>query len=51
MTARFFAKIAAPQRQWTLLPGGDHAAQLEDTHAAFISAVVEFIIRPGATRR
>lgn len=51
MTARFFAKIAAPQRQWTVLPGGDHAAQLEDTHAAFISAVVEFITRPGATRR
>jgi pimeloyl-ACP methyl ester carboxylesterase len=46
VTARFFQKIAAPQRQWTLLPGGDHAAQLEDTHAAFISAVVEFITRP-----
>lgn len=43
--ARFFEKIAAPRRQWTLLPGGDHAAQLEDTHAAFVSAVVEFITR------
>ena len=51
VTARFFQKIAAPHRQWTLLPGGDHAAQLEDTHAAFISAVVEFITRPGAMRR
>jgi hypothetical protein len=30
------------------LPGGDHVAQLEDTHAAFISAVVEFITRPGS---
>jgi len=48
---RFFEKIAAPQRQWTMLPGGDHAAQLEDTHAAFISAIVEFITRPGAVRR
>ena len=46
VTARFFQKIAAPQRQWTLLPGGDHAAQLEDTHEAFVSAVVEFIMRP-----
>lgn len=45
VAARFFEKIAAPQRQWTLLPGGDHAAQLEDTHAAFVSAVVEFITR------
>jgi len=51
MTGRFFARIAAPHRQWALLPGGDHAAHLEDTHAAFVSAVVEFIIRPGATRR
>jgi alpha-beta hydrolase superfamily lysophospholipase len=45
VAARFFEKIAAPRRQWTLLPGGDHAAQLEDTHAAFVSAVVEFITR------
>jgi pimeloyl-ACP methyl ester carboxylesterase len=51
ITARFFQKIGAAQRQWTLLPGGDHAAQLEDTHAAFISAVVEFITRPAAQRR
>lgn len=51
VAGRFVAKIAAPQRQWTVLPGGDHAAQLEDTHAAFISAVVEFITRPGAVRR
>jgi pimeloyl-ACP methyl ester carboxylesterase len=48
VTARFFQKIAASQRQWTLLPGGDHAAQLEDTHGAFISAVVEFITRSGS---
>lgn len=51
VTARFFQKIAAPQRQWTLLPGGDHAAQLEDTHIAFISAVAEFIMRPASSRR
>lgn len=51
VAGRFVAKIAAPQRQWTVLPGGDHAAQLEDTHAAFISAVVEFMTRPGAARR
>lgn len=51
VAGRFVAKIAAPQRQWTILPGGDHAAQLEDTHAAFISAVVEFMTRPGAVRR
>ena len=48
VTARFFQKIAASQRQWTVLPGADHVAQLEDTHGAFVSAVVEFITRPGA---
>ena len=48
VTARFFQKIAASQRQWTLLPGADHVAQLEDTHSAFISTVVEFITRPGS---
>lgn len=51
VTARFFQKIAASERQWTLLPGGDHAAQLEDTHEAFIAAVVGFITRPAAARR
>jgi pimeloyl-ACP methyl ester carboxylesterase len=51
VTARFFQKIAAPQRQWTLLPGADHVAQLEDTHSAFVSAVVEFITRPAEVRR
>jgi pimeloyl-ACP methyl ester carboxylesterase len=51
VAGRFVAALGAPQRQWTILPGGDHAAQLEDTHAAFISAVVEFVTRPGAVRR
>lgn len=51
VTGRFFEKIGASQRQWTLLPGGDHAAQLEDTHAAFVRAVVEFMTRPGVVRR
>ncbi len=51
VTARFFAKIASPQKQLTQLAGGDHAAQLEDTHAAFVSAVAEFITRPGPVRR
>ncbi len=51
VTARFFSRIPAAQRQWTLLPGGDHAAQLEDTHAAFVDAVAGFVMRPGPVRR
>lgn len=45
VTARFFRAMAASERQWTLLPGADHVAQLEDTHDAWVAAVVEFITR------
>ena len=31
-----------------VLPGADHAAQLEDTHDAWIAAIVNFINRPPA---
>lgn len=47
---RFFAAIASAERQWTLLPGADHAAQIEATHERFVSAVVEFIVRQGRHR-
>lgn len=49
-TARFVASLAASHRQWTILPGGDHAAQLEDTHDAFVDAVAGFILRPSPGR-
>jgi pimeloyl-ACP methyl ester carboxylesterase len=51
VTAKFVARIPAPNRQWTTLPGGDHAAQLEDTHAAFVEAVAGFILRSPPGRR
>lgn len=51
VTARYFKMIAASERQWTMLPGADHVAQLEDTHDAWVAAVVEFITRPAPTRR
>ncbi len=51
LTARFFASLAAPNRQLTVLPGGDHAAQIEDTHEGFIDAVVDFLFRPAPARR
>ena len=43
---KFFARIAAADKQMVVLPGADHAAQLEDTHDAWIAAVVNFISRP-----
>jgi pimeloyl-ACP methyl ester carboxylesterase len=47
---KFFARLAAPDKQLVVLPGADHVAQLEDTHAAWISAVVDFLTRPSARR-
>jgi pimeloyl-ACP methyl ester carboxylesterase len=48
--AKFFGRIAATDKQMVQLPGADHAAQLEDTHDAWIAAVVNFITRPPARR-
>lgn len=39
--ARFFARFASRDKTLVILPGADHAAQIEDTHAAWIDAVVE----------
>jgi pimeloyl-ACP methyl ester carboxylesterase len=47
---KFFARIAATDKQMVVLPGGDHAAQLEDTHDAWIAAVVSFLSRPAVKR-
>lgn len=48
---QFLAAVSSPSRNYVVLPGADHCAQLEDTHEAFISVVAEFITRPGAVRR
>ena len=47
----FLAAVSSPARSYVVLPFADHCAQLEDTHEAFISAVVEFITRPGPVRK
>lgn len=48
---RVLAELAAPDKQMVVLPGADHAAQIEDTHELWIDAVVEFINRAeGAAR-
>lgn len=41
--ARFFAKIANPNKQWVVLPGGDHAALLEAPRAKLIKSTIDFI--------
>jgi pimeloyl-ACP methyl ester carboxylesterase len=41
--ARFFAKIANPNKQWIVLAGGDHAALLETPRAKLIKSSIDFI--------
>jgi pimeloyl-ACP methyl ester carboxylesterase len=48
--AAYFARLASVDKQMVVLPGADHAAQLEDTHEAWIAAVVNFLTRPTAGR-
>jgi pimeloyl-ACP methyl ester carboxylesterase len=45
--SRLFTRLGTPDRQWVVLPGGDHAALIEDTHPAFVAAIVAFVARPG----
>ncbi len=51
IAGEFFSKLGTPDRQWVVLPGADHCAQLEDTHDAWIAAVVNFLSRPAVSRR
>ena len=41
--ARFFSKIANPNKQWVVLAGGDHAALLETPRVRLIKATIDFI--------
>jgi pimeloyl-ACP methyl ester carboxylesterase len=47
---KFFARFATGDKYLVVLPGADHAAQLEDTHDAWIMAIVNFLNRPGLKR-
>jgi len=40
---RFLRRLRVPRKQLVALPGADHAAQLEDTHDAWVAAVAAFI--------
>ena len=47
---KMFAKLASKDKQVVVLPGADHAAHLEDTHDAWVAAIVNFIRRPAPKR-
>ncbi|MBC8072249.1 MAG: alpha/beta fold hydrolase [Deltaproteobacteria bacterium] len=43
---KLFARLGHDDRAWVELAGGDHAAHLEDTGAAFVHAVLAFLEQP-----
>lgn len=47
---KFFAALGTGDKQLIVVPGGDHAALLEDTHDMWIAAIVNFLTRPGVHR-
>jgi pimeloyl-ACP methyl ester carboxylesterase len=44
--ARLFARLGTVDRQWVVIPKGDHAALLEDTAPRMIAAIRAFLERP-----
>jgi alpha-beta hydrolase superfamily lysophospholipase len=47
---KFFAALGTGDKQLVVLPGGDHAALVEDTHDMWIAAIVSFLSRPSVHR-
>ncbi|MGW8121054.1 alpha/beta hydrolase [Roseivirga echinicomitans] len=41
--AKLFVRLGSSHKQWTVIPGGDHAAFLEKPRAYFISTLVNFL--------
>lgn len=44
--AKLFARLGTPDRQWVVIPKGDHAALIEDTAPKMIAAIRAFLERP-----
>jgi pimeloyl-ACP methyl ester carboxylesterase len=47
----FFAGLATLDKQLVVFPGADHCAHLENTHDAWVSAVVDFLNRHSVAGR
>jgi len=45
--ARLFTRLGTTDRQWVVIPGGDHAALLENTAPRMIAAIRAFLERNG----
>ena len=44
--AEFFSQLNVSDKQWSRLPGGDHAAFMESPRAAFLEIMLSFMQRP-----
>ncbi|PPT99698.1 alpha/beta hydrolase [Xanthomonas arboricola pv. guizotiae] len=44
--AHLYARLRSEDRSWVTLPHADHVAHVEDSHAAWVDAVVSFLRRP-----
>lgn len=44
--ARLFTRLGTVDRQWVVIPGGDHAALLEDPAPRMVAAIRGFVERP-----
>ncbi|OBR72237.1 hydrolase [Xanthomonas arboricola] len=44
--AHLYVRLRSEDRSWVTLPHADHVAHVEDTHAAWVDAVVSFLRRP-----
>jgi pimeloyl-ACP methyl ester carboxylesterase len=44
---KFFGGLGTRDKALVVLPGGDHAALIEDTHDLWIATIVNFIARPA----
>lgn len=47
--SEFFNGLAATDRAFVVLPASDHAAHVENSHAAFVHEVVSFLTTPRAS--
>ena len=45
--ARLFSRLGTVDRQWVVIPRGDHAALIEDTAPRLIAAIRAFVERPA----
>jgi len=46
--AKLFTRLGTVERQWVVIPRGDHAALIEDTAPRLIAAIRAFVERPQA---